>query len=98
MPGCAGTATLPSRAKPWISLPLPGALCVAGPIDLLPYYVSMVTAVVVVQNATVLDLKKAIQRYMQLKQEREGGVQHISWWVQQKCLPCATPGLCLGAL
>lgn len=41
--------------------------------------VSMVTAVVVVQNATVLDLKKAIQRYMQLKQEREGGVQHISW-------------------
>uniref|UniRef100_A0A8C8T0S1 Small nuclear ribonucleoprotein 25 (U11/U12) n=1 Tax=Peromyscus maniculatus bairdii TaxID=230844 RepID=A0A8C8T0S1_PERMB len=34
--------------------------------------------VVVVQNATVLDLKKAIQRYMQLKQEREGGIQHIS--------------------
>lgn len=47
-------------------------------MDLLPY-VSMVTAVVVVQNATVLDLKKAIQRYVQLKQEREGGVQHISW-------------------
>lgn len=36
-------------------------------------------AVVVVQNAKVLDLKKAIQRYMQLKQEREGGIQHISW-------------------
>ncbi|OBS74373.1 hypothetical protein A6R68_15079 [Neotoma lepida] len=32
-----------------------------------------------IQNATVLDLKKAIQRYMQLKQEREGGIQHISW-------------------
>uniref|UniRef100_A0A2K5PFU0 SNRNP25 ubiquitin-like domain-containing protein n=1 Tax=Cebus imitator TaxID=2715852 RepID=A0A2K5PFU0_CEBIM len=30
-------------------------------------------------SATVLDLKKAIQRYMQLKQEREGGIQHISW-------------------
>lgn len=38
-----------------------------------------VMPVVVVQNATVLDLKKAIQRYVQLKQEREGGVQHISW-------------------
>ncbi|XP_043945390.1 U11/U12 small nuclear ribonucleoprotein 25 kDa protein isoform X1 [Protopterus annectens] len=35
--------------------------------------------VVVVQNATVLDLKKAIQRYVQLKQQREGGIQHISW-------------------
>ncbi|XP_027967581.1 U11/U12 small nuclear ribonucleoprotein 25 kDa protein [Eumetopias jubatus] len=35
--------------------------------------------VVVVQNATVLDLKKAIQRYVQLRQEREGGIQHISW-------------------
>ncbi|XP_043945399.1 U11/U12 small nuclear ribonucleoprotein 25 kDa protein isoform X2 [Protopterus annectens] len=34
--------------------------------------------VVVVQNATVLDLKKAIQRYVQLKQQREGGIQHIS--------------------
>ncbi|XP_034877667.1 U11/U12 small nuclear ribonucleoprotein 25 kDa protein isoform X2 [Mirounga angustirostris] len=34
--------------------------------------------VVVVQNATVLDLKKAIQRYVQLRQEREGGIQHIS--------------------
>ncbi|XP_029803309.1 U11/U12 small nuclear ribonucleoprotein 25 kDa protein [Suricata suricatta] len=35
--------------------------------------------VVVVQHATVLDLKKAIQRYVQLRQEREGGIQHISW-------------------
>uniref|UniRef100_A0A8D0HRY8 Small nuclear ribonucleoprotein U11/U12 subunit 25 n=1 Tax=Sphenodon punctatus TaxID=8508 RepID=A0A8D0HRY8_SPHPU len=35
--------------------------------------------VVVVQNASVLDLKKAIQRFMELKQEREGGIQHISW-------------------
>lgn len=78
MPGCARVATLSNRAEPWISLPLPGALCVASHMDLLPY-VSMVTAVVVVQNATVLDLKKAIQRYVQLKQEREGGVQHISW-------------------
>nr|XP_023413093.1 U11/U12 small nuclear ribonucleoprotein 25 kDa protein [Loxodonta africana] len=37
-----------------------------------------VMPVVVVQNATVLDLKKAIQRYVQLRQEREGGIQHIS--------------------
>ncbi|XP_066496423.1 U11/U12 small nuclear ribonucleoprotein 25 kDa protein [Tiliqua scincoides] len=35
--------------------------------------------VVVVQNASVLDLKKAVQRFVQLKQEREGGIQHISW-------------------
>uniref|UniRef100_A0A2K5CU12 SNRNP25 ubiquitin-like domain-containing protein n=1 Tax=Aotus nancymaae TaxID=37293 RepID=A0A2K5CU12_AOTNA len=38
-----------------------------------------VMPVVVVQSATVLDLRKAIQRYVQLKQEREGGIQHISW-------------------
>ncbi|KAM9208498.1 U11/U12 small nuclear ribonucleoprotein 25 kDa protein [Dugong dugon] len=38
-----------------------------------------VMPVVVVQNATVLELKKAIQRYVQLRQEREGGIQHISW-------------------
>lgn len=36
-------------------------------------------AIVVVQNATVLDLKKAIRRFMELKQQREGGVKHISW-------------------
>lgn len=47
-------------------------------MDLLPF-VSLIAAVVVVQNATVLDLKKAIQRYVQLRQEREGGIQHISW-------------------
>ncbi|XP_069762932.1 U11/U12 small nuclear ribonucleoprotein 25 kDa protein [Narcine bancroftii] len=35
--------------------------------------------VVVIQNETVLDLKKAIQRYVQLKQQREGGTQYISW-------------------
>ncbi|KAL6457274.1 hypothetical protein MHYP_G00342370 [Metynnis hypsauchen] len=35
--------------------------------------------IVVVQSATVLDLKKAIQRYMELKQQREGGVKHVSW-------------------
>ncbi|XP_075035963.1 U11/U12 small nuclear ribonucleoprotein 25 kDa protein [Mixophyes fleayi] len=38
-----------------------------------------VMPVVVVQNATVLDLKRAIQRYIQLKHQREGGIQHISW-------------------
>ncbi|XP_006020941.1 U11/U12 small nuclear ribonucleoprotein 25 kDa protein [Alligator sinensis] len=38
-----------------------------------------VMPVVVVQNASVQDLKKAIQRYVQLKQEREGGIQHVSW-------------------
>uniref|UniRef100_A0A4W3I6N6 Small nuclear ribonucleoprotein 25 n=1 Tax=Callorhinchus milii TaxID=7868 RepID=A0A4W3I6N6_CALMI len=35
--------------------------------------------IVVIQNDNVLDLKKAIQRYVQLKQEREGGTQYISW-------------------
>ncbi|XP_076865419.1 U11/U12 small nuclear ribonucleoprotein 25 kDa protein [Brachyhypopomus gauderio] len=35
--------------------------------------------IVVVQSATVLDLKKAIRRYMELKQQREGGVKHVSW-------------------
>ncbi|XP_023677811.1 U11/U12 small nuclear ribonucleoprotein 25 kDa protein [Paramormyrops kingsleyae] len=38
-----------------------------------------VMPVVVVQNATVLELKKAIRRFVELKQQREGGVQHISW-------------------
>lgn len=37
------------------------------------------SAIVVVQNATVLDLKKAIRRFMELKQQREGGVKHVSW-------------------
>ncbi|XP_077380966.1 U11/U12 small nuclear ribonucleoprotein 25 kDa protein isoform X2 [Festucalex cinctus] len=36
-------------------------------------------AIVVVQDASVLDLKKAIRRFMELKQQREGGVRHISW-------------------
>ncbi|XP_037331538.2 U11/U12 small nuclear ribonucleoprotein 25 kDa protein [Pungitius pungitius] len=35
--------------------------------------------IVVVQNATVLDLKKAVRRFMELKQQREGGVKHVSW-------------------
>ncbi|XP_061567250.1 U11/U12 small nuclear ribonucleoprotein 25 kDa protein [Cololabis saira] len=35
--------------------------------------------IVVVQNATVLDLKKAICRFTELKQQREGGVKHVSW-------------------
>uniref|UniRef100_A0A8C4T468 Small nuclear ribonucleoprotein 25 n=1 Tax=Erpetoichthys calabaricus TaxID=27687 RepID=A0A8C4T468_ERPCA len=34
-----------------------------------------VMPIVVVQNATVLDLKKAIRRYVELKQQREGGIQ-----------------------
>ncbi|KAL0992859.1 hypothetical protein UPYG_G00100240 [Umbra pygmaea] len=38
-----------------------------------------VMPIVVVQNATLLDLKKAIQRFMELKQQREGGVKHVSW-------------------
>ncbi|KAF4115815.1 U11/U12 small nuclear ribonucleoprotein 25 kDa protein isoform X2 [Onychostoma macrolepis] len=38
-----------------------------------------VMPIVVVQSATVLDLKKAICRYMELKQQREGGVKHIGW-------------------
>lgn len=38
-----------------------------------------VMPIVVVQSATVLDLKKAIRRYVELKQQREGGVKHISW-------------------
>lgn len=38
-----------------------------------------VMPIVVVQSAAVLDLKKAIQRYMELKQQREGGIKHISW-------------------
>ncbi|KAI5091587.1 U11/U12 small nuclear ribonucleoprotein 25 kDa protein [Silurus meridionalis] len=38
-----------------------------------------VMPIVVVQSATVLDLKKAIQRYLELKQQREGGIKHISW-------------------
>lgn len=40
---------------------------------------SLPSAIVVVQNATVLDLKKAICRFAELKQQREGGVKHISW-------------------
>ncbi|XP_053349243.1 U11/U12 small nuclear ribonucleoprotein 25 kDa protein isoform X1 [Clarias gariepinus] len=38
-----------------------------------------VMPIVVVQSATVLDLKKGIQRFMELKQQREGGIKHISW-------------------
>ncbi|NXU83872.1 SNR25 protein, partial [Xiphorhynchus elegans] len=35
--------------------------------------------VVVVQNASVLELKKALRRHFQLRQARQGGVQHLSW-------------------
>ena len=37
------------------------------------------SAVVVTQNATVLDLKHAIKRHVMLKQARTGGKPHISW-------------------
>jgi len=36
-------------------------------------------SVIVEQNATVLDLKKAIQRHVKLKLSREEGNPHISW-------------------
>jgi len=36
-------------------------------------------AVTVIQNATVLELKKAIQRHFVLRQERQNGTKHISW-------------------
>ncbi|XP_062387164.1 U11/U12 small nuclear ribonucleoprotein 25 kDa protein [Sardina pilchardus] len=38
-----------------------------------------VMPIVVVQQATVLHLKNAICRYYELKQQREGGIKHISW-------------------
>ncbi|KAJ7426786.1 small nuclear ribonucleoprotein U11/U12 subunit 25 [Willisornis vidua] len=30
-------------------------------------------------NASVLELKKALRRHFQLRQARQGGVQHLSW-------------------
>ena len=39
------------------------------------------SAVVVIQNATVHDLKKAIQRHISLKLSREGGPNIVSWYV-----------------
>lgn len=39
----------------------------------------IVLPVVVIQNATVLDLKKAIQRHIILRQARISGIRHISW-------------------
>ncbi|XP_031565499.1 U11/U12 small nuclear ribonucleoprotein 25 kDa protein-like [Actinia tenebrosa] len=42
--------------------------------------VGTILPVVVVQNATVDDLKKAIKRHITLKQEREGGtITNINW-------------------
>ncbi|KAK2176123.1 hypothetical protein NP493_681g00009 [Ridgeia piscesae] len=38
-----------------------------------------VLPVVVVNSATVHDLKRAIHRHVMLKQERENGTLHISW-------------------
>ncbi|XP_032086390.1 U11/U12 small nuclear ribonucleoprotein 25 kDa protein isoform X3 [Thamnophis elegans] len=36
--------------------------------------------VVVVQSASVLELKKALRRFVQLRQERQSGARHISWY------------------
>lgn len=53
------------------------------------YYVSVLfidhfslthsTAIVVLQGATVGDLKKAIQRYVSRKHIKEGGTSFVSW-------------------
>ena len=42
---------------------------------------SCCAAVVVIQNATVLELKKAIQRHVILRQARISGIRHISWYL-----------------
>jgi len=39
-------------------------------------------AVVVIQNASVLELKKAIQRHVILRQARISGIRHISWYLR----------------
>lgn len=39
----------------------------------------IILPVVIVQNATVLDLKKAIERHVVLRQARDCGIKHISW-------------------
>ncbi|ESO85328.1 hypothetical protein LOTGIDRAFT_68319, partial [Lottia gigantea] len=39
----------------------------------------IVMPIVVVQDATVLQLKEAIKRYVVLKQSRAGDTQHLSW-------------------
>lgn len=43
------------------------------------FFFNSITAVVVVQNGTVLDLKHAIKRHMTLKLSRSKGKKHISW-------------------
>ena len=49
---------------------------------LLCYIICLIfSAIVVVQNATVLDLKRAIRRYVTLKLLRDGEAQPISWYV-----------------
>ena len=35
--------------------------------------------VIVAQDMSVRDFKKAIKRHVELKQRREGGIPHISW-------------------
>lgn len=40
---------------------------------------NQVMKVVVVQDATVLDLKHAIKRYVQLQQKRQNGTEILSW-------------------
>jgi len=44
------------------------------------------SAVVVEQNATVLELKNAIQRHIVLRQARISGIRHISWYCQHAWL------------
>lgn len=39
----------------------------------------LITGVVVVQDATVLDLKHAIKRYVKLKQKRQNSTEILSW-------------------
>jgi len=45
-------------------------------------------AVVVIQNATVLELKKAIQRHIILRQARIAGIRHISWYLSDIISNC----------
>ena len=42
-----------------------------------------ISAIVVMQNATVYDLKQAIKRHVDLRQVRENGIKYISWWVSK---------------
>ena len=50
-------------------------------VNYLPLLTNTITssAVVVVSNATVHDLKKAIERHISLKVQREGATSYLSW-------------------